>query len=215
MNHPWTNNMLFGYNTEALLWGDFIDQHLSEFPAGEKVTVAALAMNNDFGKVYDQAFRAYLAQSPNKDQIDYTVEFIEPQAATVTDPMTTLASKNPDVFIEMLTGTPCAQAITEAAQNGMNEKTKYRFVSSVCKSATFVGQGGVGDASERLVGRRRRPARPRLAGRGQRALLAVGPPAADGEGLRLQDLVASTAPAWPSAGAGPRSTWWPGRCRAA
>ena len=61
VNHPWTNGMLFPYNIEALLWGDFIDQHLSEFPAGEKVTVAALVMNNDFGKVYDQAFRAYLA----------------------------------------------------------------------------------------------------------------------------------------------------------
>jgi len=147
VNHPWTNNMLFGYNTEALLWGDFIDQHISEFPAGEKITVAALAINSDFGKVYDQSFRAYLAGSPNKDRIDYAVEFVEPQAVTVTDPMTTLASKNPDIFIEMLTGTPCAQAITEAAQNGMNEETKYRFVSSVCKSATFVGKAAVGDAS--------------------------------------------------------------------
>ena len=97
--------------------------------------------------MYDQAFKAYLTTSPNKDKITYVTEFIEPQAPTVTDAMTTLASKNPDVFIGMLTGTPCAQSATEAAQNGMNEKTKYRFMPSVCKSATFVGKTVVGDAA--------------------------------------------------------------------
>ena len=60
VNHPWTNGMLLAYNIEALLWGNFIDEHIDEFPDG-KVTVAALVMNNDFGKVYDQAFKAYLA----------------------------------------------------------------------------------------------------------------------------------------------------------
>jgi ABC-type branched-subunit amino acid transport system substrate-binding protein len=147
VNHPWTNGMLLSYNIEALLWGSFIDEHISELPAG-KITVAALAMNNDFGKVYDQAFRAYLSQSVNKDRINYAVEWIEPQAATVTDPMTTLASKNPNVFIEMLTGTPCAQAVTETAQNGMKDKTKFKFVPSVCKSAAFVGKAAVGDAAD-------------------------------------------------------------------
>jgi ABC-type branched-subunit amino acid transport system substrate-binding protein len=147
VNHPWTNGMLLAYNIEALLWGSFIDEHLAEFPADKPVTVAALVMNNDFGLVYDQAFRAYLEQSPNKARINYVTELIEPQAATVTDAMTTLASKDPDFFIEMLTGTPCAQAITESAQNGMNESTKYRFTSSVCKSPTFVGKAAVGDAS--------------------------------------------------------------------
>jgi hypothetical protein len=147
VKHPWTNGMILSYNIEALLWGEFIDEHMSELPAG-KITVAALAMNNDFGKVYDQAFRAYRSQSANKDRINYVVEWIEPQAATVTDPMTTLASKNPQVFIEMLTGTPCAQAITETAQNGMKEKTKFKFVPSTCKNITFVGKAAVGDASD-------------------------------------------------------------------
>jgi ABC-type branched-subunit amino acid transport system substrate-binding protein len=145
VNHPWTNGGLMAYNIEALLWGDFIDQRLAEFPDG--VTVASLVMNNDFGKVYDQAFKAYVAASPNKDKIEYVSETIEPQAANVTDPMTTLASKNPDVFIAMVTGTPCPQAITEAAQNGMNEDTKYKFMPSVCVSTTFVGRAAVGDAS--------------------------------------------------------------------
>jgi hypothetical protein len=112
------------------------------------VTVAALVMNNDFGKVYDQAFRDYLAQSPNKGKITYVSELIDPKAATVTDPMTTLASKKPNVFIGMVTGTPCAQIMTESAQNGMKEATKYKFFSIGCKSATFVGKAAVGDASD-------------------------------------------------------------------
>jgi ABC-type branched-subunit amino acid transport system substrate-binding protein len=147
VNHPWTIGFLFPYNIEALIWGDLISQHLAEFPTG-KMTVAALVMNNDFGKVYDQSFKAYLAQSPNKDKITYVTELFEPQAATVTNEMTTLASKKPDAFIAMLTGTPCAQSITEAAQNGMNKTTKYKYQSIGCKSNTYVGKAAVGDASD-------------------------------------------------------------------
>ena len=147
VNHPWSTGFLFSYNIEALMWGDFISQHLSEFPDG-KVTIAALVMNNDFGRVYDQAFKAYLAQSPDAAKMTYITETIEPQAATVTDPMTTLAAKHPDVFIGMLTATPCAQIVTEAAQNGMKEETKYKLFSVGCKSSTFVGKAAVGDASD-------------------------------------------------------------------
>ena len=104
VNHPWTTGLQLAYNTEAVLWGAFIEQHIAEFPDG-KIKVAALVMNNDFGKAYDAGFKAYLAQSPIKDQISYTTETIEASAPTVTDPMTTLAAENPDVFIAMMAGT--------------------------------------------------------------------------------------------------------------
>jgi hypothetical protein len=139
--------MLMAYNIEALLWGKFIDDHIDEFPEG-KVTIAALVMNNDFGKVYDAAFKSYLAESPNKDRYEYVTETNEPQAATITDPMTTLASKDPRVFIVMQTGTPCAQAITEADQNGMNQSVEYKFMPSVCKGLQFVGRDFVGEGSD-------------------------------------------------------------------
>ncbi len=149
VNHPWTTGILMAYNTEAVLWGTFIDQRIDELTAGDgKVTVASLIMNNDFGKSYDAGFKAYLATSPNKDKIEYVSETIEPQAPTVTDPMTSLASKNPDVFIQMLAGTPCAQSITEAAQNGMKQSAKYLFAASVCKPSTYVGEKAVGNASD-------------------------------------------------------------------
>ena len=60
------------------MWGAFLEQHISEFPADRTVRVAALVMNNDFGKLYDGSFKAYVAQSPQlKDRIEYMTEVIE------------------------------------------------------------------------------------------------------------------------------------------
>jgi ABC-type branched-subunit amino acid transport system substrate-binding protein len=145
VNRPWTTGMQLAYNTEALLWGSFLEQHIDELaPNGGKLTVAALVMNNDFGKSYDGGFQAWLAQSPIKARVDYVKENIEPSAPTITDPMTTLQSKNPQVFIAMVAGTACTQAITEAAQNGLKQSAKYLFQPSVCASSSFVGKDKVG-----------------------------------------------------------------------
>jgi ABC-type branched-subunit amino acid transport system substrate-binding protein len=142
VNHPWTTGMQMAYNTEAVLWGGFIEQHLNEFPDGIKV--ASLITNNDFGKAYDSAFKAFVNESPHKDKINYFSEVIEPQTPSIKDPMTTLTSKNPDVYIVMATGVPCTQSITEAAENGLRDSAKYLFMSSVCQSSGFVGKGVVG-----------------------------------------------------------------------
>jgi branched-chain amino acid transport system substrate-binding protein len=149
VNHPWTTGLQMAYNTEAVLWGAFIEQRLEEF--GGQAKVAALVMNNDFGKAYDVGFKAFLAQSPEAANIEYVTEIIEPQAPTIKDPMTTLAAEQADVFIAMTAGTSCTQAITEAAENGMKDQVKYLFQPSVCKSASFVGKdkvGGDGSASD-------------------------------------------------------------------
>jgi hypothetical protein len=146
VNHPWTTGAPGpAYSTEAVLWGAFLEQHLSEFPTDRKVKVASLVINNDFGKLYNQSFKAYVDQSATlKDRVDYFNETIEAQAPTVTDPMTTLASKNPDVFIAMVAATPCTQAVTEAAQNGMQQSVKYLFQPETCSGTTFVKKEKVG-----------------------------------------------------------------------
>lgn len=145
VNHPWSTGQQLAYNTEAVLWGAFIDQHMSEIAGSNgKVTVASLVSNNDFGKAYDVGFKAYIAQSPNKDKINYVSETIEPTAPTVTDPMTTLASKNPQVFIAMVFSSYCTQAITNAAQNGLADKAKYLFQPSVCPGTTYAKKEAVG-----------------------------------------------------------------------
>ncbi|MPY96035.1 MAG: ABC transporter substrate-binding protein, partial [Acidimicrobiia bacterium] len=63
VNHPWTTGSQLAYNTEAVLWGAFIEQHLEEL--GGSAKVAALVTTNDFGAAYDSGFKAFLAQSPN------------------------------------------------------------------------------------------------------------------------------------------------------
>ncbi|MDH4146119.1 MAG: hypothetical protein OEY23_13240, partial [Acidimicrobiia bacterium] len=88
--------------------------------------------------------KAFLAQSSMKDRIEFVSETIEPSAPTIKDPMTTLAAKNPEMFIAMTAGTSCTQAITEAAENGLKETALYVFMPSVCKSASFVGKDKVG-----------------------------------------------------------------------
>ncbi|MCC6438528.1 MAG: ABC transporter substrate-binding protein [Acidimicrobiales bacterium] len=151
VNHPWTTGQQMAYNTEAVLWGAFIDKNFDELVAVDgTVTVTALVANSDFGKAYEGALEAYFEESPNKDKIEFITEVVEFQAPTVTDPMTTLASKNPEVFITMTGGAQCPQIITEAAGNGMKDSAKYLFMSSVCKAASFVGKdkvGGDGSAS--------------------------------------------------------------------
>ena len=151
VNHPWTTGQQLAYNTEAVVWGAFIEQHASELKGADgKITVAALVMNNDFGKAYIGGFKAWLAQSPIAAEINLQTETIEPAAPTIVDPMTTLASKNPSIFIAMIAGTPCIQAITEAAQNGLKGKAKYLFQPSVCVGNSFLGKdkvGGDGSAS--------------------------------------------------------------------
>ena len=151
VNHPWTTGApVPSYTTETQLWGSFIEGHLSEF-TGAKIKVAALVMNNDFGKVYEAGFKSFLSQSATlKDKVEFITETIEPSAPTIKDPMTTMAAKNPDVFIAMTAGTSCTQAVTEASENGMKEKVKYLFQPLTCTGVSFVAKekvGGDGAAS--------------------------------------------------------------------
>jgi branched-chain amino acid transport system substrate-binding protein len=144
-NFPWTVGApQTSYSTEAVLWGAFIDQRIDEFPKDRKVKVAALIMNNDFGKIYDASFRAYLKDSPNKDRIEYVTQTVEPQAPSINDPMTTLAAGGPDFFIAMLAAQMCTQAVVAAAENGMKESVKYKMQPATCTGAAFVNKEKVG-----------------------------------------------------------------------
>ena len=140
INHPWTFGSLLSYFTEAVLWGSYIEQTL---PPGAKV--AAIVINNDFGKAYEAGFRSFMAGSTHN--IELVTETFEPTAPNVTNEMTTLAAQNPDVFIAMTAGVTCTQAIQEAAQNGLADSAQQLWQPSVCKPLSFVGQSIVGDSS--------------------------------------------------------------------
>ncbi|MEZ5260204.1 MAG: ABC transporter substrate-binding protein [Acidimicrobiales bacterium] len=146
VEHPWTTNASFSYVTEAIIWATFIEERLDEL--GGEAKVAFLKLNNEGGATWETAFKAYLAQSPNRDAIDVRYEAHEPSAATITEQMTTLAAFDPDFFFIASTGTPCPQAVTEAAQNGMKDSGAYLFLSSTCKATGAVNDAQVGDASD-------------------------------------------------------------------
>ena len=139
-NHPWVWGLQMAYNTEAILWGGLLEK---KFADRDEITVAALIMQNDFGKAYELGFNEYI-KTATKPKINFVFERIDPTAATVTNQMTTLASKNPDVFIAMTAGTSCTQAIIEAANNGLAKSAKMLFMPSVCKTKSFVGKDAVG-----------------------------------------------------------------------
>ncbi len=138
-NHPFVWGHQMAYNTEAILWGGLLEKKFADKP---EITVAALIMQNDFGKAYELGFNEFIKTS--KLKINFVFERIEPTAPTITNQMTTLASKNPDVFIAMTAGTSCTQAITEAANNGMKDSVQMLFMPSVCKGLNFVGKDKVG-----------------------------------------------------------------------
>ncbi|MEZ5411103.1 MAG: ABC transporter substrate-binding protein [Acidimicrobiales bacterium] len=146
-NHPWVWGLQMAYNTEAILWGGLLEK---KFADRDEITVAALIMQNDFGKAYELGFNEYV-KTATKPKINFVFERIDPTAATVTNQMTTLASKNPDVFIAMTAGTSCTQAVIEAANNGLKSSAEMLFMPSVCKTKSFVGAdavGGDGTASD-------------------------------------------------------------------
>ena len=145
VNHPWTTGSYIAYTTEAVIWAAFIDKNIDELTKGDgKATIVGLVANSDFGATYENAFKLAIAQSPNKDKIEFLTEKFEITAPSVTDPMTTLAAKKPDMFITMTGGVQCTQIMNEAANNGMAKTTKFKFISSVCKSAAYVGKAKVG-----------------------------------------------------------------------
>jgi ABC-type branched-subunit amino acid transport system substrate-binding protein len=153
VNNPWTTGAPRPtYSTEATLWGTFIEQRLDEFPTDRKIKVAALIQNNDFGKLYEAAFKEFLAGSDLlRDRVEFISDRIEAQAPTVIDPMTTLAAAEPDVWISMLAGVQCTQIVVEAANNGMKEAVKYKFMPQTCPGAGAIGKdklGGDGSAGD-------------------------------------------------------------------
>ena len=129
-------------------WGLSADGKTITGPEGFTVdmTKCAAGWSNTEG-ITDTTFKVgqSLAQSGTlADYGNFVTEIIEPTAPTITDPMTTLASKNCTVFIAMTAGTSCTQAVVETAQNGMKEKVKYLFQPLTCAGTSFIAKDKIG-----------------------------------------------------------------------
>lgn len=121
--YPWTIGGLLGYNTEADLWCNYINEEI-----GPDATVAALFMDNDFGAAYEETVTACdidLVESVRHD----------PAAPDVTSEITTLAASDADVVVLGTTGAPCPQAMAAIAQSSWQPQV---ILSNTCQGiATY------------------------------------------------------------------------------
>ena len=102
-NFPWTVGNILNYVTETQIWCQAI---VDEF--GQGATVAALIMDNDFGKTYQNELQNCAANG----DIELVAEANhDPAAPDVTNEMTTLIGSGADVFIAGTTAAFCPQAV--------------------------------------------------------------------------------------------------------
>ena len=102
-NFPWTVGNILNYVTETQIWCEAI---VDEF--GQGATVAALIMDNDFGKTYQNELQNCAANG----DIELVAEANhDPAAPDVTNEMTTLIGSGADVFIAGTTAAFCPQAV--------------------------------------------------------------------------------------------------------
>ena len=154
VNHPWTTGAPQPtYSTEAILWGAFIEQHLGEFPADQKIKVAALVQNNDFGKLYDAVVQGVPgAVAELKDRVDYVSETIEAAGADGDRPDDHAGGEEPR-RVDLDAG---RHPVHPDRHRGRPERHEGRRPSTcsmpqTCPGATFIGKeklGGDGSAGD-------------------------------------------------------------------
>lgn len=120
--YPWTVGGLLAYNSEAILWCNYIAEEI-----GEGTTVALLSMDNDFGLSYKETVEG----CADEGQIDL-IESVQhdPAAPDVTDEITTLAASDADVVLLGTTGAACSQSMAALAASSYKPTT---FLSYTCQ----------------------------------------------------------------------------------
>ena len=134
VGHPFTTGFQLAHTTEALLWGAWIKDNLQGIVP---VDVGALVIDNDFGAVYADTFRAWADE--NRDVVrDVVVVRHDPTALTVSPEISELAEAEPDVFIAMTAGQPCLSSVVEAARAGITGSAAATITASGCRQpATY------------------------------------------------------------------------------
>ena len=122
-NFPWTVGNILNYVTETEIWCTDIKANIAE-----DATVAALIMNNDFDKTYQQT----LNESDACAGLNIVSEQVhDPAGADVTNEMTTLAATDADVFLAGTTAKFCSQATAVLAASTWRPTT---YMSYTCNN---------------------------------------------------------------------------------
>ncbi len=122
-NFPWTTGGILNYATETEIWCADVKERV-----GADAKVAALIMNNDFGKTYQNT----LSNSDACSDLDVVSEQIhDPAAADVTNEMTTLVATGADAFFIGTTGKFCTQSTAVLAGSTWRPAT---YMSYTCNN---------------------------------------------------------------------------------
>lgn len=148
---PWTTGHQMSYGTEAVLWGEWIRRNLSE---DLPVTVGAVVMDNNFGRVYEAGFRAWAEANPA-----VVTEFVPvrhfPASIDATH-LQMVSDAEPDVFISMTAAARCIETIQLAESVGLAERIRSGggalFTSSFCQDVdAFMIPAGQAAAGWRVM----------------------------------------------------------------
>jgi ABC-type branched-subunit amino acid transport system substrate-binding protein len=124
-NHPWTTIGVMSYATEAQAWS----QNIKAAQPGAKV--AYLALNNDTGSAYANAFNA----AAKADGLDIVAsQQAAAGAPSVANQVTSILAAQPDYVVLMSIGADCAKAIGTLAQGGYHGKI---IVAYTCAGQTI------------------------------------------------------------------------------
>ena len=120
-SYPLTTTGLVSYDTEGKIYAKYLTRTLPN------AKYAILYQNDDLGKDYVNAFRAFLGKDYERKVVSASYEVTEP---TVDSQITTLKSSGADAL--MIAGTPkfAAQAIRQAAVIGWKATVIVNFPSS-------------------------------------------------------------------------------------
>lgn len=126
--HPWTQDGILSYNSEASLWCDAIEQRW-----GKGTTVAALAMDNDFGNDYMDGLKKCAEDGVIKIA---TEQRHAPTAPGITNQLTTMEASKADVAILATTSSFCPQALSSLAASAWDP---HVLLSATCSrvNSTF------------------------------------------------------------------------------
>jgi branched-chain amino acid transport system substrate-binding protein len=129
--YPWTiGSTLAPYSLEGAMFADVLAEE------NPQARVAMLVQDDDFGRAYEESFRAAV-DGTDIEVVD--VETYPPGTSDTSAQVTALAASDADAFFNGGTALACPDALTNAAEAGWEPVT---WISSTCTSDTLMGAAG-------------------------------------------------------------------------
>jgi ABC-type branched-subunit amino acid transport system substrate-binding protein len=136
-DYPWTTGLLVPYTVESQVYAAQIAQ---DFPDG--ATASLFYVNNEFGQVYAEAFKAAAEEFGIEILGEQTIEPTDSNPPT--SQVTTIAGEAPDVIMAVPLGAGCISFLTEVA-NAKAQNAGWApatYITNTCASSLILGAAG-------------------------------------------------------------------------